>query len=127
MEKGTSAVDHLRAFMRIFEGDDPLDELFDRLIAERQYRLMETIWQSMREETMDPLLRSILTQGIEEGMMTLAADEATVVHFFWSLYDAMYPTEETDAPVDEAQVQRYLALGHQLMETMLGLAAGTLA
>ena len=113
-------------FMRIFEGDDPLDQLFDQLIAEHQYRLMETIWQAMREETMDPLLTGILQQGVQEGSMRLAGDMASVVHFFWCLYDAIYPTEEMDALHDDEQMQRYLALGHGLMEQMLGLPQGTL-
>ncbi|MDD6119986.1 MAG: helix-turn-helix domain containing protein [Selenomonadaceae bacterium] len=126
LEQGKDAVAHLRTFMRIFEGDDPLDQLFDQLIAEHQYRLMETIWQAMREETMDPLLTGILQQGVQEGSMHLAGDMASVVHFFWCLYDAIYPTEEQSAQYDEAQMQRYLALGHGLMEQMLGLPQGTL-
>lgn len=126
MEKGTGAVEHLRAFMRLFEGDDPLERVLDQLIAEHQYRLMETIWQAMREETMDPLLTGILQQGVQEGSMRLAGDMASVVHFFWCLYDAIYPTEEMDALHDDEQMQRYLALGHGLMEQMLGLPQGTL-
>lgn len=58
--------------------------------------------------------------------MRLAGDMVSVVHFFWCLYDAIYPTEEMDAPCDAAQMQRYLALGHGLMEQMLGLPQGTL-
>ncbi len=126
LEQGKDAVAHLRTFMRIFEGDDPLDQLFDQLIAEHQYRLMETIWQAMREETMDPLLTGILQQGVQEGSMRLAGDMASVVHFFWCLYDAIYPTDEMDALHDDEQMQRYLALGHGLMEQMLGLPQGTL-
>ncbi len=126
MEKGTGAVEHLRAFMRLFEGDDPLERVLDQLIAEHQYRLMETIWQAMREETMDPLLIRILEEGVAEGSMKLAADRKTVVHFFWYLYDAIFPTEETLAAVDEDAIERNLALGHRLMETMLGLEAGAL-
>lgn len=125
MEKGAGAVSHLRAFLSIFEGDDPLDQMFDRLLAERQYHLMETIWQAMRKETMDPLLTSIFRAGEAEGTMHLAADMATVTHFFWGLYDAMFPLEE-EVPAEEAQMTRNLALGHRLMETLLGLAAGTL-
>lgn len=126
MEKGTGAVEHLRAFLRLFEGDDPFDQMVDHLIAEHQYRLMETIWQSMREETMDPLLIRILEAGVAEGSMKLASDMETVVHFFWGLYDAMFPTEESMATTDEEKIARNVALGHRLMETMLGLEAGTL-
>ena len=126
LEQGEDAVAHLRTFMRIFEGDDPLDQLFDQLIAEHQYRLMETIWQAMRAGAMAPLRTGLLEQGGREGSMHLAGDMASVVHFFWCLYDAIYPTEEQSAQYDEAQMQRYLALGHGLMEQMLGLPQGTL-
>ena len=126
MEKGGSAVEQLRAFLHLLEGDDPLELVIDRLVAEHQYRLMETIWQTMRAETMDPLLAGILAQGAADGSMKLAGDVDSVIHFFWYVFDAMFPTEDGVAPCDEAKQEQYLAIGHRLMETMLGLAPGTL-
>lgn len=126
MEKGGSAVEQLRAFLHLLEGDDPLELVIDRLVAEHQYRLMETIWQTMRAETMDPLLAGILAQGAADGSMKLAGDVDSVIHFLWYVFDAMFPTEHGAAPGDEAKQAQYLAIGHRLMETMLGLEEGAL-
>ena len=126
MEKGGSAVERLRAFLHLLEGDDPLELVIDRLVAEHQYRLMETIWQTMRAETMDPLLVGILAQGAADGSMKLAGDVDSVIHFLWYVFDAMFPTENGAAPGDEAKQAQYLAIGHRLMETMLGLEEGAL-
>lgn len=125
-EKGADAVAHLLAFLRIFEGDDPLEPMVDRLIGEHQYRLMETIWQAMRDETMDPLLAGILREGAAEGSMHLASDAKSCIHFFWHIYDAVFPMEDVGTSLDEAPMAKYLVLGHRLLETMLGLPSGTL-
>jgi len=125
-EKGTGAVDRFRVFLQLFESDTPLDPLFDRLILERQYQIMDAIWQKMLAETFEPLLRGILMQGQAEGSMHFAGSIDSTMHYFWCIFDAMYPMGDAMQHIGEAQMEVHLSVGHRLIETLLGLPSGTL-
>ena len=125
-EKGTDAVERFRVFLRLFESDDPMDPLFDQLILERQYQIMDAIWQKMLAETFEPLLRGILMQGQAEGSMHFAGSIDSTMHYFWCIFDAMYPMGDAMQHIGEAQMEVHLSVGHRLIETLLGLSSGTL-
>lgn len=125
-EKGTDAVERFCVFLRLFESDDPMDPLFDQLILERQYQIMDAIWQKMLAETFEPLLRGILMQGQAEGSMHFAGSIDSTMHYFWCIFDAMYPMGDAMQHIGEAQMEVHLSVGHRLIETLLGLSSGTL-
>ena len=125
-EKGTDAVERFRVFLRLFESDDPMDPLFDQLILERQYQMMDSIWQKMLAETFEPLLRGILMQGQAEGSMHFAGSIDSTMHYFWCIFDAMYPVGDEMQHIGEAQMEVHLSIGHRLIETLLGLPSGML-
>ena len=125
-EKGTDAVERFCVFLRLFENDTPLDPLFDRLILERQYQIMDSIWQKMLAETFEPLLRGILMQGQAEGSMHFAGSIDSTMHYFWCIFDAMYPVGDEMQHIGEAQMEVHLSIGHRLIETLLGLPSGML-
>ena len=125
-EKGTDAVERFCVFLRLFESDDPMDPLFDQLIREHQYQIMDSIWQKMLAETFEPLLRGILMQGQAEGSMHFAGSIDSTMHYFWCIFDAMYPMGDAMQHIGEAQMEVHLSVGHRLIETLLGLSSGTL-
>ena len=125
-EKGKDAVERFRVFLRLFESDDPMDPLFDQLIREHQYQLMENIWQKMLAETLASLLRGILMQGQAEGSMKFMGSVESTMHYFWCIFDAMYPMGGDLPELEGEKLAKHLTMGHRLLESLLGLEEGTL-
>jgi AcrR family transcriptional regulator len=125
-EKGTDAVERFCVFLRLFESDDPMDPLFDQLIREHQYQIMDSIWQKMLAETFEPLLRGILMQGQAEGSMHFAGSIDSTMHYFWCIFDAMYPMGGDLTELEGEELRKHLTMGHRLLESLLGLETGAL-
>lgn len=117
-----TALEKLRLFIDQLFLPSQLDLLFDRLIAENQFKLLYKLLQQL-ETVFSPLLADIIRQGNEEGSMQVAWIDDTIA-FFWStldcLWEAMYNDEAPEAFGNKIKI------AESILERMLGIEAEAL-
>ncbi len=126
LSKGTGkdAVQKLRLFLGMSAGENSIEPLVDKLLAEQQGELVRQLWQRIVEQSFNCQILRIFEQGNQEGTMRVEHGEESL-DFFWSLMDAVWPDEKKDTITDESMVIREMMFS-MLMEQLLHMEAGSL-
>ncbi len=121
---GMDAVQKLRLFLGISAGENSIEPLVDKLLAEQHGELVRQLWQRIVEQSCNFQLLRIFEQGNQEGTMQVEHGEESL-DFLWRLMDAMWPNEKKDIITDESMVIREMMFT-KLMEQLLHMEAGSL-
>ncbi len=114
----------LKPFAPAGPPNSPLDALFDKLWAEKQFDLLYKSWQQLVENVFNPLLADIIQQGNLEGNMQVFFINKTIA-FFWStincLWEASYLKEPSDffsnkVKVTESILERILGIEEEVFK-----------
>ena len=89
--------------------------------AVERFRVFLRLFES--DDPMDPLFDQLIQA---EGSMHFAGSIDSTMHYFWCIFDAMYPVGDEMQHIGEAQMEVHLSIGHRLIETLLGLPSGML-
>lgn len=121
---GKDSIGKLLLLLEMFDAENPMDEMVDRLFEESRGDLADLLWKECRTRGFQPLLRDILQQGQREGMMRLT-DPDTGMDFFWAILDVTWP-EEQKSELDDAHLEVRRKTAGKLIEMLFGMESGSL-
>jgi AcrR family transcriptional regulator len=113
-----TALKKLQSFIFQLSAPAQVDLLIDKLLSEKQFNFVYTIWQEHVEKIFTPLLTDIIKQGNQERTMHVDYIKETAV-FFWSTLDCVWDTSYVDEPEETLITKTKIA--ESVLKRILGM------